>query len=54
MLKETSVSEEVDFTMHRAGGAPNACYFVVLGRFQRGLLELVNLFSRENFTVVLT
>ena len=30
--------------MYFEGGSPNACYFAALGKFERGLLELVNMF----------
>ena len=44
MLKEKSVQEEVDFTLHLEGESPNACDFAALEKFERGLLELLNIF----------
>ena len=42
-LKEKSVQDEVDFMTHLEGGSLNACDFAMLGKFERGLNELVNM-----------
>ena len=38
------MQEEIDFRMHLEGRSPSACDSAMLGKFERGLLELLNMF----------